>query len=85
VGAVRDGAPALWRRAHTDGSYLAASDVRVHFGLGTALGREIVVRWPNGLQETWPVSGTNRVLLLTQGTGARSLSGPAVPDRRPGR
>ena len=25
----------LWRRAHRDGSYLSASDLRVHFGLGT--------------------------------------------------
>ena len=24
----------IWRRAHTDGSYLSASDPRVHFGLG---------------------------------------------------
>src|SRR5262249_23643924 len=34
VGLVRKGKPALWRRVHTDGSYLSASDVRVHFGLG---------------------------------------------------
>lgn len=31
---VRPGAPALWRRAHTDGSYASASDPRVLAGLG---------------------------------------------------
>jgi hypothetical protein len=69
VGVVRDGAPTLWRRARTDGSYLAASDPRVHFGLGTARAREIVVRWPNGGRETWPVREVDRLITLTQGTG----------------
>jgi hypothetical protein len=31
---VRPGAPALWRRVHTDGSYASASDPRVLVGLG---------------------------------------------------
>ena len=35
VGVFRDGLEPLWRRVHTDSSYLSASDVRVHFGLGT--------------------------------------------------
>ena len=37
VGVVREGQPTLWRRARTDGSYLSASDDRVHFGLGTTI------------------------------------------------
>jgi hypothetical protein len=69
VGAVREGAPTLWRRVHTDGSYLAASDPRVHFGLGGTRVREVRVRWPNGTREAWPVEGTGRVLTLTQGAG----------------
>jgi hypothetical protein len=71
VGLVRDGAPTLWRRVHTDGSYLAAGDPRVHFGVGTARPRELVVQWPRGLHEAWPVPGTDRLLTLTQGTGRR--------------
>ena len=34
VGIERAGQPTLWRRVKTDGSYLSASDIRVHFGLG---------------------------------------------------
>ncbi|MDX1980049.1 MAG: CRTAC1 family protein [Bryobacteraceae bacterium] len=34
IGLIRNGAPALWRRMHTDSSYLSASDPRVLFGLG---------------------------------------------------
>jgi len=36
VGVERAGHPTLWRRVRTDGSYLSASDVRVHFGLGSS-------------------------------------------------
>ena len=34
VEVLRPGAPALWRRSHTDGSYASASDPRVIVGLG---------------------------------------------------
>jgi hypothetical protein len=72
VGVVREGgAPTLWGRAHTDGSYLTAGDPRVHFGLGAAPPRDVVVRWPGGARETWPVPGGDRSLTLTQGTGVR--------------
>jgi hypothetical protein len=36
------------RRCGTDGSYMSASDRRVHFGLGPALTATITVRWPSG-------------------------------------
>ena len=38
VGVQRRGRSTLWRRAHTDGSYLNANDHRVHFGLGPRQG-----------------------------------------------
>ncbi len=50
VGIERQGAPTLWRRAHTDGSYASASSPILHFGLGTALPRRIVIEWPDGSQ-----------------------------------
>ena len=34
VGIERAGRPTIWRRVKTDGSYLSASDLRVHVGLG---------------------------------------------------
>jgi hypothetical protein len=71
VGLVRDGAPTLWRRVHTDGSYLTAGDPRVHFGAAATRPRELVVQWPGGMHEAWPLPGTERLLTLTQGTGRR--------------
>jgi hypothetical protein len=46
------GLPPLWKRVHTDSSYLSASDPRPHFGLGTAEAIEQVrVHWLDGRVE----------------------------------
>ena len=72
VSLERPGAPALWRRVRTDGSYLSASDVRVHFGLGEGARVErIVVQWPDGSREAWTGVGVDRVVTLRRGTGRR--------------
>jgi hypothetical protein len=85
VGVLREGAPTLWRRAHTDGSYLTAGDPRVHFGLGAARPTQVVVEWPGGRREAWPVPGVDRLLTLTQGTGqaasATAGAGARLPTR----
>jgi hypothetical protein len=48
------GLPELWRRVHTDSSYLSASDARVHFGLGDATHIErVTVYWPDQSQSTY--------------------------------
>jgi enediyne biosynthesis protein E4 len=36
------------RHCHTDGSYMSASDVRVHLGLGTTSVTDLTIRWPSG-------------------------------------
>jgi hypothetical protein len=52
IGVERTGKPTLWRRVRTDGSYLSASDTRVHFGLGSFPGiTAIVIQWPDGERE----------------------------------
>src|SRR4030095_136726 len=54
VAVLRKGMPALWRRCSTDGSYLSASDARVHFGLGKVAALEAVeVYWLNGDAQDW--------------------------------
>ena len=64
------GSPTLWRRVRTDGSYLSASDVRVHFGLGAAAAvTAIVVQWPDGQRERFTDVGADRVVTLRRGTG----------------
>ncbi len=70
IGILRKGQPTLWRNARTDGSYLSASDSRVHFGLGTTTAIEAVqVRWPNGTTEQWTKVQIDRQVTLRQTTG----------------
>ena len=72
----RKGRPPLWRRAGTDGSYLSASDPRVHFGLGTdddlrsAPPESLLVIWPNGSKETWQIGKTDTLIDLREGSGS---------------
>ena len=70
IGVERPKLPALWRRVRTDGSYLSASDVRAHFGLGTsaAIGG-VIVQWPDGTRERWRQLDLDRVTTLRRGTG----------------
>lgn len=57
------------RRCATDGSYLSASDARVHFGLGDTTSADLTVRWPSGRQERFRVATVDRVMALTEGQG----------------
>ncbi len=54
-----------------DGSYLAANDPRVHFGLGKSpLVDRIQIRWPAGGCEAWSQVAVDRIVTLREGTGA---------------
>jgi len=65
VGVERAGRPVMFRRVRTDGSYLSASDVRAHFGLGAsgAIGA-VTVQWPDGHRERWTGVAADRVVTL---------------------
>ncbi len=70
VTVVRKGQSPLIRRAHSDGSYLSASDLRVHFGLDTATVIEsVIVQWPSGAKESWAKVPINKLTPLRQQTG----------------
>jgi hypothetical protein len=72
IGLERTGRPTLWRRVRTDGSYLSASDVRVHFGLGASPSvSAIVVQWPDGVRERWTEIQSDRLLTFVRGSGTR--------------
>jgi hypothetical protein len=72
VGVERAGKPTLWRRAGTDGSYLSASDVRVHFGVGdTSTITAVSVEWPDGTRERWTDIAIDRLVELTRGKGLK--------------
>lgn len=83
IGLERAGQPTLWRRVRTDGSYLSASDIRVHFGLGSgpAAASGIVVRWPDGAQERWADVGADRTITLARGSGQAVAAGAARRGR----
>ena len=54
------------------GGYYSQSDLRVQFGLGDAPAvNRVVVRWPNGAEETWSGLAVDRLYALTEGTGGR--------------
>jgi hypothetical protein len=69
VAVLREGQKPLWGRAHTDGSYLSASDVRVHFGLGETSEAQALVEWPDGSKEMWDHVRADSLVKLRQGTG----------------
>lgn len=60
-----------------DGSYLAANDPRVHFGLGkTPQVDHIQVRWLGGACESWKVAATDQGVTLREGTGQKCAALP---------
>lgn len=67
---VRQRGRKLVRRVHTDSSYLSASDVRVHFGLGADAKIEtLIVQWPGGPREAWDKLEADQIVHIRQGTG----------------
>ena len=72
VGVERAGKPTLWRRVHTDGSYLSASDIRTHVGLGPSSSVDsVLVQWLDGTRERWTHATTDTLVTLRRGTGQR--------------
>jgi hypothetical protein len=68
---VKAGAASLLRHCHTDGSYLSASDSRVHFGLGDrTVIDSVTVRWPAGGTDTYHGIPIDRQVTLREGGSA---------------
>ena len=69
---LRKNLPPLWRRVRADGSYLSANDPRILVGLGNAPEIDrLVVHWPDGQNERFPVPPAGRYTTLVQGAGAK--------------
>lgn len=72
---LRKNMPPLWRTVRTNGSYLSASDVRTHFGLGPRAPLDsVIVHWPNKQKEIWNDVRPNTTVTLRQNTG-KPISG----------
>lgn len=62
----------LYRYVTRGYSYLSTNDPRVHFGLGSATSIDsIVVRWPDGMRESFTVAGVDRIVTLERGRGTK--------------
>ncbi|NKB67427.1 MAG: hypothetical protein GKR89_10230 [Candidatus Latescibacteria bacterium] len=58
------------KEAVSGGSYLAANDLRVHFGLGEAAQVEQVeIYWPGGHRDRWTDLAADQFLILEEGGG----------------
>src|SRR5262249_17646997 len=63
------GGRTLWRRVHSDGSYLSASDPRLVIGLGEAGEIEdLVVHWLDGTEERFPSPALRAYTTIVQGS-----------------
>jgi len=79
---LRDQEP-LWRRAHTDGSYLSASDPRVLFSLGELGAPEaIIVGWFSGTREQFAITELRTSVTLVEGTGSTMVHSGGSQNRR---
>jgi hypothetical protein len=54
------------RVATTAGSYLSASDKRVHFGLGTAETAKVEILWPSGIRQTMNDIHADQILDISE-------------------
>lgn len=68
---VEAGGKSLTRHCGTDGSYLSASDRRVHFGLGSAAKIDtLTVRWPSGHTDVFHNPPLDKLARIKEGSGS---------------
>ncbi|HEX5323696.1 MAG TPA: CRTAC1 family protein [Capsulimonadaceae bacterium] len=56
------------RPCQTDGSYMSASDKRVHIGLGTAATADISIRWPSGQVDQYTSVNADHIITAREGS-----------------
>ncbi len=77
---IREDGTSLQRWVRGDGSYLAANDPRVHFGLDKSDEVDrIQVRWPAGGCESWDQIAVDQIVTLREGSGRACPVPSATP------
>jgi enediyne biosynthesis protein E4 len=75
---VSAGGKSWVQEVRSGSSYLSSSDLRLHFGIGTATGIDKVeIDWPSGRKESFASPPVDRVVSLTEGTGA-AVAPPSI-------
>jgi enediyne biosynthesis protein E4 len=57
------------QEVRSGGSFCSQSDLRLHFGLGTAKNARVQVRWLGGAEETFEHVTANRLVVIQEGKG----------------
>ncbi len=74
---VKTAARTLVDEVRSGSSYVSNSDMRVHFGLGSAAKIEWVeIRWPSGLTERFTNLAVDQIHNITEGTGESAAKKP---------
>jgi hypothetical protein len=64
-----------WRLLNPAYSFLSSNDARVHFGLGAAANVDAIrVIWPDGTEEEFGGGPSDRLMVLSKGTGRPAVS-----------
>ena len=67
---VRSGGQVQAQQVHSQDSYLSVSDLRLHFGLGSARRADSVrVEWPSGSTEILANVGADQLVHVEEGRG----------------
>ncbi len=79
---IRTDGTVVKRWARGDGSYLAANDPRIHFGLGKSpAAARLEVEWLAGSCESWNQTAVDQIVTLREGTGQRCEETPPKSAR----
>jgi hypothetical protein len=82
---VKIGKRTLVDEVRSGSSYDSNSDMRVHFGLGSAMKiDELKIRWPSGLVERFDTPRVDTIHTLKEGTGITEQDAAGKPKGRPG-
>jgi len=77
---VKSGSRILVDEVRSGSSYISNSDMRVHFGLGSAAKIDWVeIRWPSGLSERFENLGVDQIHALKEGSGSPLNADPKKP------
>ena len=79
---VKAGTLVQFREVRGGASYLSQNDLRLHFGLGTAIKmNEVAIRWPNGETETLRDVPADFIYTVVEGEGIRQKAAlPLLPN-----